>query len=112
MSADNAILIAEIPLKMGGKEYRVVHACGPDNMMDSDDVPTNIVDCYRVLYFQRACVQTFSDPKEATAYAVEYAKEFSVLEYGVMPIILDRPLLDISREEANSIIDHYYGWTE
>jgi hypothetical protein len=99
MSADNGIYIAKFPKSDGTFEFRVAEA-GASSMLSMPYQP-EIEDAYRVLHFGDA--PTFSDEKEAAFHAVSLAKTMYT-EYGVCSIDMDRPLLNLSREEAYKVI--------
>jgi len=97
MSADNGIYIGKFPRTDGGIEYRVVHAQAIDNVDYGD---TEHQDLYRVLYFGKAPV--FSDADSAWEVARICSKNYDILEYGVSELEFDRPLLNLSVEEAEA----------
>jgi hypothetical protein len=105
MSADNGIYIAEFPKADGTVEYRVVEAGAIDNVLLSyrpmGEERTRLEDAYRVLYFGDA--RSFSDKKEAGLYALELSEE-RYTEYGVAHIKMDRPLVEMTSDEAMAVL--------
>ena len=89
MSADNGIYI----LQTDGPEFRVQHCMAIENINWNDDAGdyTEDQDVWiknaRVI-FKNAPV--FTDEDKAAAFAVKCSKEYSILEYGVQPIKIDR----------------------
>lgn len=100
MSADNCIAVGEFPTKGGGKEYRVIHAQAVENL---DYGTQEMQDYTRVAYFGDAT--SFKGELEAMVEAERLAEEVinsaGVLEYGIQMFFFDRPLLNVSMEEAD-----------
>lgn len=115
MSADNGIYIAEFPTEDGKVVYRVAYAQAIDNCF-LRSYERELEDAYRVSYF--ADTPIFTDKTEAILYAHSKSDEFlsepyadgfyPILEYGVSMLYMDRPLLDMTKEQANSRIEEYY----
>ncbi len=118
MSADNGVYIGRFPGVGSSVEYRVIHAQAIENCDDSGNRPEThdqafeghaqdreIVDWNRVSYYGNA--KTFSNHAEAFTEAQKLADDIlsdeycPILEYGICDIVYDRPLLDLTVEEAN-----------
>lgn len=108
MSADNSIVIGIFPSKNSQREYRVIHAQAIENCDDRPDLPAKITDCYRIIYFADANVKTFNNADDAWECAYNLETEIGYVEYGIRQTTFDRPLINVSCEEANKIIDNYF----
>lgn len=93
MSADNTILIAEFP----NGEYRAAEGGADENL----DLP-ELGDLYRVLWFKDAPI--FKTIEAAVTYAEKLETDCGYVEYGIRRVRYDRDLLDISVEEAGSLL--------
>ena len=89
MSADNGIYI----LQTDGPEFRVQHCMGIDNLnwdrvskcyTENDDI---VINNAREM-FKSAPV--FVDKVKAVEFAMECSEKYSILEYGIQPIEIDR----------------------
>lgn len=104
MSADNGIYITSFPTKDGGKEWRVIETTAIENTFDSARLPQEITDLYRAVYYADA--KKFKTEKEALEEAWKrynniMSSDFPVLEHGISKIEFDRPLPEMTREEAS-----------
>lgn len=107
MSADNAVFIFQIPIKEGF-EYKVLDSfVSTIDSMYERTLPLEIRDAYTVSTLKKA--KTFQTEQEAYQYAKELYAELFICEYGICPIELDYPLPEVSVEEANRILDDYWG---
>lgn len=111
MSADNGIYVASFPNKDGGKEFRVAHAQAIENttlnFMPNGENKTKLQDAYRVLIFGQSAV--FANRDQALQKAAEVEDEimnsnYAVLEYGICFLDFDRPLVDLTYEEAEEAV--------
>ena len=82
--------------------YKVAHVQAIENCDYDNKWPKELIDWYRVVYFQDAPV--FFDKSVAweCAYSIEseMEKEGDFIEYGICEIHYDTQLLDISIEES------------
>ena len=112
MSADNGVYIAEFPLVGGGVEYRVTEAGAIDNCelsyLGDDPNLKNLEDAYRFAYF--GGVKSFSDKKSAYDLAFAIAEDYDrngwTLEYGVSSLKFERPIVQMSLEDVQEVINN------
>jgi hypothetical protein len=102
MSADNGIYIGKFPTD-SGHEYRVIHAQAIENV---DYGNIEMQNAYRFAYFGRKGVEVFADRGIALVYAYDWAKEFDILEYGVVEIEFDRPIVPMTDEKLKEILGY------
>jgi hypothetical protein len=95
MSADNGIYVAAFPTATGEKEYRVAHCQGIEDCDLSfveGEAARKAEDKNRYLHFGQA--PSYNCRKAAIFEAHQLAKEFPILEYGVVEMEFDRPLVN------------------
>jgi hypothetical protein len=100
MSSDNGIYVARFP-KNDGYEWRVSLANAIDNCdLSWMNNPTATEDAYRFLYF--GTKKSFASAEEAFVYAVKLSSGTRT-EYGVCALEFDRPLVEMTIEQAENI---------
>ena len=108
MSADNGIYIGCFPIENGSIEYRVIHDQAIDNVNYGSKLEQ---DAFRFLYFGEKHVFQTLDKDAAMAEAHRIEEEIlnddycRVLEYGITTLVFDRPLIMMSVEKANEILN-------
>lgn len=101
MSADNTILVAKFP-----DGWRVLHTQGAESIEDDNHTPQNVVDCLRLLAFGSLIV--FDNEDDAFVYAKELYQEIGYVEYGIRWCEYDRPLPDITPDDATRTIEDFF----
>jgi len=109
MSADNGIYILATTTKDGNeKEFRVAHCQAIKNIEGG-----TLGDAYMVLLFGSS--EVFTDKTLAMAEALkleqQVIKNCEILEHGVLMIEKEFVFPDLTMDEANKIIDDYFGST-
>jgi len=115
MSADNGVYIGVFPkTDSSDKEYRVIEAGAIENcdyhFADDEKDNHRLQDRVRVCYYGKS--KSFSSEKEAYAEAQRIYEEiistFGICEYGISQIDYERPLPDISIEQARQELDVWW----
>lgn len=123
MSSDNGCFVGVFPKANGSKEYRVIEAGAIENcdyefgatekdengFLVLSDREKELQDCERLMYYGQA--RSFDNEVDALKAAhklhEEVLRDFGVCEYGVCTIEYDRPLPNLSHEEAKAKLDSW-----